>query len=143
MLTRALMSMKFASKNKCTYSGFLYCNKRQRHSMTNLYGMKSLLTFILQRLWEFLTKQLRKKLRRLMRGSKSTLIPLRLMTRPKRSTLTTSPCNNSLYLILFSRAYTTLINKQSRAEYDEYVSQHIKLSHMWKESIAEEEDEEV
>lgn len=41
-----------------------------------------------------------------------------------------------------NRAYETLINEVSRAEYDEYVSQHIKLSRLWGKKIEEEIDEE-
>eukprot|EP00347_Sterkiella_histriomuscorum_P015383 403357225 len=39
-------------------------------------------------------------------------------------------------------AYDTLINEDSRGEYDEYISQHIKLSRLWKEMEKEEVDDE-
>jgi hypothetical protein len=50
-----------------------------------------------------------------------------------------------IYFDDLNLAFTTLINKVSREEYDQYISSHKELSSMWnkKRSSEEEEDEET
>ena len=53
--------------------------------------------------------------------------------------------NMKIYFDDLTLAYNTLINKASRAEYDDYISSHRKLSSMWekKRSTDQDEDEET
>jgi hypothetical protein len=43
---------------------------------------------------------------------------------------------------LMYRAYTTLINKNSRDDYDEYMESHMSLSGLWRQYTGENEKDE-
>ncbi|CDW71259.1 chaperone protein [Stylonychia lemnae] len=102
---------------------------RQRHSMTNLYGN------IEQNIYQLLETL----------GVSHTATKEEIETQYKQMCRVLNVKANpelKVFLDDLTLAYDTLIQDESRAEYDEYVSQHIMLSRLWASVDKEEGDNE-